>query len=154
MGLAGRKAQDEPSTGVILFDDPALRNRNGSRIKLSDGAPAGDVRDSEARLQASAIVAPGDPGAHRHPGATAAEQREEPERGGGFVIVAEPGDQVDPSVAGVGQLLHGRDDLCEVVAGEVHSLGLTRLARHAGSIAVDSAPAGPAATGESGAVGL
>lgn len=126
MGFVGRNTQDEPSTRVVLFDEPGLRNWNGKRLQLGDDAMASDVRDAEARLVApTLIVAPGDPGAHRDTGTAATEQREEPERGRPLVIIGDLGYQVDPSISGAGQPRHARDDLRELVGAEFHSLDLS-----------------------------
>ncbi len=126
MGFVGRNAQDKPSTGVILLDEPGLRNGNRMRMQLGEDAMANDVRDAEARLdESTAIVAPGDPSAHRDTDGAATEQREEPERGRPFVLLDDPGYQVDPSIFGSGQPRHARDDLRELVDAEAHSLDLS-----------------------------
>jgi hypothetical protein len=126
MGFVERNAQDKPSMRVILFDEPGLRNWNGKRMQLGDGAMASDVRDAEARLDASTvIVAPGDPGAHRDTGTAATEQCEEPERGRPLVVIGDPRYQVDPSLSGAGQPRHARHDLRELVDAEFHSLDLS-----------------------------
>jgi hypothetical protein len=111
---------------VVLLDEPSFRNWNGKRMQLGEDAMASDVRDAETRLdESTAIVAPGDPGAHRDTDSAATEQREEPERGWLLVIVADPGYQVDPSIFGTGQPCHERDDLRELVDAECHSLDLS-----------------------------
>lgn len=126
MGFVGRNAQDQPAARVILFDKPGLRNRNGKRTQPAGGALASEVRDTEARLDAStAIQAPGDPGAHRDTDTAATEQREETERGRPLVIIGDPGYQVDPSISGAGQPRHARDELRELVDAELHSLDLS-----------------------------
>jgi len=126
MGLVGRNAQDKPSTRVILLDEPGLRDWNGTRIQLGDGTMASDVRDAEARLdESTALLAPGDPGAHRDTGTAATEQRQEPERGRPLVIIVDLGYQVDPSISCGGQSRHVGDDLRELVGVEFHSLDLS-----------------------------
>jgi hypothetical protein len=126
MGFVGRNAQDKPSTRVILLDEPGLRNWNGKRMQLGEDAMASDVRDAEARLdESTAIVAPGDPGAHRDTDVSSAEQPEEPERGRPLVIVGDPGYQVDPSIFGTSQPRHARDDLRELVDAEFHLFDLS-----------------------------
>jgi len=126
MGLVGRNAQDKPSTRVILLDEPGLRNGNCKRMQLGEDAMASDVRDAEARPdESTAIVAPGDPGAHRDTDGAATEQREEPKRGRPLVLLDDPGYQVDPSIFGTSQPRHARDDLRELVDAEFHSFDLS-----------------------------
>jgi len=136
--FVGWEAQDEPSTGVILFDTPSVGNWNAKRTEPKDGATAGDLGDAEARLDApTAAVAPWDPSAHRDTNTAAPEQRQEPERGRPLVVLGDPGYEVDPSVAGAGQLHHVGHNWREfVVDAELQSLDLSSLASHARSIAV------------------
>lgn len=46
MGFVGGHSQDEPSTRVILFDEPGLRNRQAKSMQFGGGATAGHVRDT------------------------------------------------------------------------------------------------------------
>ena len=131
MGLVVRNAQDKPSTRVILFDEPGLRNWNGKRMQLGEDAMASDMRDAEARLDESmALVAPRDPGAHRDTDGAATEQREEPERRWPLVIVGDLGIRlIHPSSAPVSRA-HMRDDLRGFLETQFHSLDLSELASH------------------------
>jgi hypothetical protein len=126
MRFVRRNAQDKSSTRVVLLDEPSLRNGNGKRTQLGDGAMAGDVRDAETRPRVSTAIAfPRDPAAHRDAKAATADQREEPERCRSLVVViCDPGYQVNPTVSGDGKPFHARDDLADVVDAELHSLGL------------------------------
>jgi hypothetical protein len=92
MGFVGRNLQDEPSTRVILFDEPALRDRNCKRTQLGEDAMASSMRDPEPwAYDSTAAVASRDPGAHRDTAAASTEQREERERGWSLTVVVDLG---------------------------------------------------------------
>jgi len=132
MGFVRRNTQDEPSARVILFDEPVLRNRNRKRMQFGEDAMASSVSNPDARShESTATVASGGPGAHRDTAAASIEQREEAERGWPLVIVVDLGYRVYPAVLGPGQPGHMRDYLRRIVDSELHSLDLSKFARHA-----------------------
>ena len=144
MGFIGRHTQDEASSTVILFDKPGGRNRNGRRTQLGGGATACEVRDAKARILVSPVVVTGgNPGAHGETEGSATDERQEPQRGRPFVVRGDLGQQVDPTISGIGQLLHARNDLRGLFSAELHSLDLAYLASHAMSIAVVYGPLRP-----------
>ena len=144
MGLFSGQSQDETSPGVILFDDPALRHRNGKRVQQGRCTSANQMRDADAgRDRSAARASSRDPSAHGQADGAAPEQLEETERGRLLVVVARMREDVDPALLRLGETGHEASDTAEIVAGEDDLFDSTYIARHARSIAVGGDPGQP-----------
>lgn len=78
VGFDGRYLQHESPSGVILFDDPGLRDGNYGRNSTEPSADG--VRDAETRQRSPVFTSlTRNPCTHRDADASAAEQIEEAE---------------------------------------------------------------------------